>query len=184
MCVTLNSVIHGGKTLISLEVCSPIQVLKVAKYFCVSTVGKFANLARAVMLLSSSVLRSLLCWILSPAAIIASLWSLLQHFGKKKEHGFSKRRVCVREGVCVCVWPPPKVVPTTCCLLRFIALSSNDVLSARHAKTAGCSSGWEAERKRQKRRDRFLSQIPWFVFTLNKRLDLDDGVIAEGLDSV
>lgn len=73
MRVTLNSVIHGGMTLISLEVCSPIQVLKVEKYFFASTVGKFANLARVVMLLSSSVLCSLLCWILSPAAIIASL---------------------------------------------------------------------------------------------------------------
>ena len=71
--------------------------------------------------------------------------------------------VCARVCVCFGVWLPPKVAPTTCCLLRFIALSSYDSLSARHAKTAGCSPRRGAKWKRgRKPRDGFLSQIPWF----------------------
>lgn len=64
--------------------------------------------------------------------------------------------------VCVCVCLPPKVVPTTCCLLRFIALSSNDALSARHAKTVGSNPTWGAKMKGRKERDTYLRQNPWF----------------------
>lgn len=70
--------------------------------------------------------------------------------------------------VCVSVWLPPKVVPTTCCLLRFIALSSNDAISARHAKTAGCSPRRGAKGKGRKQRDMYLSHIPMILYTQNK----------------
>lgn len=120
---------------------------------------KIGNLAGVVF---SCCLCSLLCWLSTPTTVIASLKSLLQFSEKTWFHAVGWMRLCV------CVWLPPKLVPTTCCLLRFIALSSNDALAARHAKTAGCSPRWGAKRKGRKERDTYLSQIPMILFTQNK----------------
>lgn len=70
---------------------------------------------------------------------------------------------------CVSAWRPPKVVPTTCCSLRFIAISSSDALSGRHAKTAGCGPERGAKRRGRKEK-RSSSQISWFCLLWVKDL--------------
>ena len=72
----------------------------------------------------------------------------------------------------VCVWLPPKVVPT-CCLLRFIALSSNDAAPARHAKAAGCGPAQRSQEERKEAGRAILESHPTILFALNKSLILE-----------
>lgn len=66
---------------------------------------------------------------------------------------------------CVSAWRPPKVVPTTCCSLRFIAISSSDALSARHAKTAGSGPEWGAKRRGKEGKETPEPDLVIFVYS-------------------